>query len=353
MTQAHADFRARKHFDSLDGLRAVSIVAVVWHHCSDHARWLPMLQRGFLGVDLFFVISGFLITTLLLRERERTGAIALKAFYVRRFLRIFPPYYLMLALTCGYYVAVKHDREFAREALLSALYVSNLVEGHSILAITWSLSTEEQFYLLWPPVLRAGPRAAPWCMAAVVFASIAVACGAVPGVLALLGLAPGLMIVQSTLFPISLGVLVAHAAHDARGYAVLARVCGRSWSSAAFALLLCALINIPHADIQGLHRLAIQTCAAAWVVACVLPARHALHGALGLRALVRLGTLSYGVYLYHMVCRHVASKLLDRADLHWDVALFLLCMAATWGVAEVSYRAFEAPLLRMKTRLGG
>src|SRR5512138_2233009 len=162
-SDAHARFLQTRTFGSLDGLRAIAILVVVWHHAtSGEPRW-PIAGRGFLGVDLFFVISGFLIVTLLLRERRRSGGISLKDFYVRRFLRIFPPYYLMLAvvgakafLSPGNRSAsVSHDLPYA------LLYVSNLVPMQSMLAITWSLSVEEQFYLVVPALQRFARRALP------------------------------------------------------------------------------------------------------------------------------------------------------------------------------------------------
>ena len=74
--RSHAAFLARRNFRSLDGLRCLAIVTVVWHHAHGGYAALPATRHGFLGVDLFFVISGFLITTLLMRERARTGAIS-------------------------------------------------------------------------------------------------------------------------------------------------------------------------------------------------------------------------------------------------------------------------------------
>ena len=149
---AYAVYQETKVFGSLDGLRAVAILAVLWHHSARPAPGALLATRGFLGVDLFFVISGFLITTLLLRERQRSGAISLRRFYLRRFLRIFPAYYLTLALVAATVLLKRgsasldtvHDLPYA------FFYLSNLVTMTSLLAITWSLSTEEQFYLIVP-----------------------------------------------------------------------------------------------------------------------------------------------------------------------------------------------------------
>ncbi|WP_174280143.1 acyltransferase family protein [Sphingomonas bacterium] len=121
-------FRRRKHFDGLNGLRALAILAVIWHHC--YTGRVVALGRGFLGVDLFFVLSGFLIMTLLLRERAATGRLSLPRFWVRRALRLFPPYYLLLAITAG--AALLHPAGTAARGFFTTLptdlvYLSNWV----------------------------------------------------------------------------------------------------------------------------------------------------------------------------------------------------------------------------------
>ncbi len=140
----------------LDGIRAMAVIGVVWHHAHPGFGALPMSRNGFLGVDAFFVLSGFLITVLLLREQAAHGSISLRQFYVRRALRIFPLYYAVLALLALYFLTVKHSTQ--GQAFLQALpyhltFLSNWVPVDSLMAITWSLSSEEQFYLLWPPLL--------------------------------------------------------------------------------------------------------------------------------------------------------------------------------------------------------
>jgi len=94
---AHARYLETSHFASLDGLRFLSIVPVVWHHSTPRPLE-GILGRGPLGVDLFFAISGFLITTLMIREQSRTGRLAVGRFYARPSLRIFPLYYVVLSL---------------------------------------------------------------------------------------------------------------------------------------------------------------------------------------------------------------------------------------------------------------
>jgi peptidoglycan/LPS O-acetylase OafA/YrhL len=97
-------YRRRPEFLSLDGLRCLSILAVVWHHSLTAPASGRLLNLGFLGVDLFFVISGFLIVTLLLRERFLSGTISLEKFYLRRTLRIFPLYYGLILSMAGIYL---------------------------------------------------------------------------------------------------------------------------------------------------------------------------------------------------------------------------------------------------------
>jgi peptidoglycan/LPS O-acetylase OafA/YrhL len=97
LSATHRIFLSRGYFPLLDGLRCLSIVAVVWFHAAG-GTFTGILSRGNQGVSLFFVISGFLITTILLREQSTTGDISLQRFYLRRTFRIFPLYYAMLAL---------------------------------------------------------------------------------------------------------------------------------------------------------------------------------------------------------------------------------------------------------------
>jgi peptidoglycan/LPS O-acetylase OafA/YrhL len=154
----HGIYLARRRFSALDGMRCIAILAVIWHHSVRPSQFM-LLNRGFLGVDLFFVISGFLIVTLLLREQQAHGGINLRNFYIRRALRIFPPYYAILAILAIVYGFGKPDDSSSGTffALLPIylFYVSNWsLSQATTLGITWSLATEEQFYLIWPPIQK-------------------------------------------------------------------------------------------------------------------------------------------------------------------------------------------------------
>lgn len=139
-----------KYIPALDGLRALAVALVVGYHLG-----LPL--PGGEGVLIFFVISGFLITWLLLSEFERSGAISLRRFYARRALRIFPAFYAFwFAATCV--SVLRHKPVDWSRALASATYVMNYYQaffGHEATGYshTWSLAVEEQFYLIWPVIV--------------------------------------------------------------------------------------------------------------------------------------------------------------------------------------------------------
>jgi peptidoglycan/LPS O-acetylase OafA/YrhL len=150
----------------IDGLRGVAILLVIYHHlrisCGMAALpWFPF--DGLLGVCLFFVISGYLITTILLREFAETQTISLPRFYGRRSVRIFPAFYVFIScmiLARGFGLV-----EFQNGGLLaSVFYYRNLVAASdTVLQHTWSLAVEEQFYLVWPFCLTWSPRRFwPW-----------------------------------------------------------------------------------------------------------------------------------------------------------------------------------------------
>src|SRR5215210_240487 len=147
--QLLTDFKSTRGFNALQQLRTISVLLVLAYHMQD-PLWGPL--RGFLGVTVFFVISGFLITTLLLREEARTGSVSLKRFYIRRVFRILPIYYLTFLLFAVLILGLGLGSEVDRFEDALPYFVSYQNEfapaapfGHS-----WSLAIEEKYYLAWP-----------------------------------------------------------------------------------------------------------------------------------------------------------------------------------------------------------
>jgi peptidoglycan/LPS O-acetylase OafA/YrhL len=163
MTETQTESIQRpRHIPSLDGLRALSVLLViVLHTLLRHALYkfipfpLRLLGNGALGVFIFFIISGYLITTLLLREQHKTGAISLRSFYLRRAFRILPPLYAYV-LFLAVLGATRHLPGMNRHEFIVALTLTRNYARHVDLWAMehlWSLCIEEQFYVLWPATL--------------------------------------------------------------------------------------------------------------------------------------------------------------------------------------------------------
>ncbi|MGC4043525.1 MAG: acyltransferase [Armatimonas sp.] len=153
---ARAAWVTRGRIPYLDGFRALAIVSVVLSHLRPQLPYpnvtIPVIANGHIGVTLFFVISGFLITLLLLREHERSGTVSIKNFYIRRVFRIFPAYFFYLGiffvLQLLRYIHIE-SKYWIASLFYAMCYMPNLNSAWEI-AHTWSLSVEEHFYFLWP-----------------------------------------------------------------------------------------------------------------------------------------------------------------------------------------------------------
>lgn len=337
----------------LNGIRALSVVAVVWHHSHPGYVGLPISRNGFLGVDVFFVLSGFLITTLLLDELHASGTISLRSFYIRRSLRIFPLYYLILALLYFYFIrsgsAASNAAEFMHEFPWHVSYTSNWVQMKSLMAISWSLSTEEQFYLVWPPLLVLFGKRSLWLLIAFLIVNQAVNFGALDGILKTAGIPfESLSILQITFTPILLGVLLGFAIkiHAVKQFIKLLP----KWTTWFACIISLALANVS-GDLRGWPRLSFHLVISAIIAMVALRPQSRLVRALEWRPLVYIGAVSYGVYLLHKLVLHVVSRSLSAASIDAPVPLFVLTLLGTVGLASLSYRYFEAPILSLKARL--
>ncbi len=343
--EAFAAYRATQRFSCLDGLRFVFIMAVLWHHAPVHTALAdPALiwGRGFLGVDFFFVLSGFLITTLLLREETRKGRFSLRGFYWRRLLRIVPVYFFVVTLVATYYIWVKGETQHAALLPFYYLFLSNfLVSDIPLLSPTWSLAVEEQYYLLWPLLLLLVPRR--WILP-VLGVLIAVNVAGILGVFAPLGLVPvemgmlRLALPNATYAPILIGSAVALVLHDRRGFARAWPALGaRAAPPLAFAVLV-AIIALAPPDLRGWPNLVIHLAMAACLVTLVIRDRNVMTPLLALRPLARIGEISYGLYLYHLIALAIVMKVLPDLS---PTAVFAAYSLLAIMIAELSDRTLE------------
>lgn len=348
---SHRAFLRNRYFDALDGLRCLSIVAVIWHHAGGHAGGL--LGRGHKGVELFFAISGFLITTLLLREQDAAGQVSLRGFYIRRTLRIFPLYYAVLFAYAALVAVVERDSaagaQFWRNLPAFLTYTSNwfvdLGSGARVIFyFAWSLATEEQFYLVWPWVVRfAGRWYVPVLFMAGLFgvdqaAEWATAAGALDG------RALPVRMVTSIATPICLGSLAAYLLHRPGGFRWVHPIVGQRWSPLAALVLMGVALGFEDTPPLLLHLSMVYL-----VVSCCVRSDHLLRGLFANPIARHGGTISYGMYLLHMLAMNAARRIAPGAP---DVVIFVLALALSITVATVSYRVFERPFLRLKERFG-
>ncbi|OJY22312.1 MAG: hypothetical protein BGO98_37650 [Myxococcales bacterium 68-20] len=338
----------RPWYPSLDGLRCLAILPIVWHH-STPRQLDGLLGRGPLGVDLFFVVSGFLITSLLLHERRAAGGVALGRFWARRSLRIFPLYYLVLGAFVVHALFLRVPGpardHFLRNLPFYATYTSNwfthgAVDHPIVFAFAWSLAAEEQFYLVWPPVLRwlrgtLGPALAMLTL-------VALDQAAERGWLApYLDEGLALRMMRSIATPIGLGALLALAA-DAPITAPLVRaVLVRRWSS------LVALALVFAAATLAWPLLPTHLTMTALVGACALRRDHVLAPLFENRVVGHIGTVSYGIYLLNVPVVAACKRLVGEES---TVLLFAVSTVASVAVATATYRWVERPFLGLRDR---
>jgi peptidoglycan/LPS O-acetylase OafA/YrhL len=303
---------------------------------------------------MFFVLSGFLITTLLLRERDRHGDISLRQFYMRRVLRIFPLYYgILLALTLGLiFVAPNGEtaKTFFKELPFYLTGTSNWIQTSTLMAVAWSLATEQQFYTVYPPIEKRVKGLLP--KLAIIFGVILVNqlinFGLLDQQLANLGLnRQHLEILQATFTPICFGVLLAHVLYLEKGFRAVAQCLHFTWMPIALGLAIILVCSVP-GDISGWPRLSVQVLMTLLLASCVIREDHILSGVLRFAPVRRMGVISYGMYLLHPFMLAIATVVLKKLGSNSSFALFWLCLTLTVIVSEISFRFYEQPFLKLK-----
>jgi peptidoglycan/LPS O-acetylase OafA/YrhL len=342
----------------LDALRAFAVFAVfVVHFVREEGAVRSMLPWGALGVQLFFVLSGFLITRILLgarSEKEGNRGGILRRFYCRRFLRLFPPYYLYLAFAA---IALPYSRQYL---VIFMVYGQNFlfalrpeVFSH-VMAHFWTLAVEEQFYLIWPWLVLFLPR--KWLVGAI---SVCVTAAPIGRGIALACHATSHQVNMMMPFHFDtlgmgalLAVLSAYGSGEGRSAGRLMN-CGL-WIGLP---LLCASVVAERFDIARGIQLVVGEGAAGlafvWLVGRASEGFGGIAGkVLAWTPLLYLGRISYGLYVYHFnvpgMMRDVVMPRLHLSLPSSDWVRYVIFSAVTVGVASASWYAIERPVNRLK-----
>jgi peptidoglycan/LPS O-acetylase OafA/YrhL len=348
----YARFIGTQHLPGLDGLRCLAILPVLWHHATP--RLLPgVLGKGAVGVDLFFALSGFLITTLLLRERRENGVIKLGAFYARRSLRIFPLYYVVLAFYALRALQTQVGSEVARHFLhglpFHATYTANWFLDYAVphpvmFAFSWSLCVEEQFYWIWPGLVALLPNRA--ILAALMGGAVMIDAAAEHAWFGawLPAGSLGLRMLTSFATPIGCGSIVALMLDSPRSFAWGNRLLGFRLAAPLLLLLSVGWLLVP-----ATPYLSLSITLAALVGAVAIRPDNGLAWLLERAPLRRLGALSYALYLLHITALGLVRKILPQ--FHGSaLVVFALGLPLSVVFAQAAHLAVERPFLRLRSR---
>ena len=340
---------AARHVPELDGIRGIAIIAVLIHH----QLTTLSLNGGFLGVDLFFVLSGFLITGLLLSEFEQTGSISIKKFYMRRVLRLGPALgiYLISCLVVAYYTQLIDVQRQLKLIVIALVYSTNwrMAFGWDPVldttAIIWSLSIEEQFYLAWPLLLFA-------CLALKVKRKFIV--------LGLLMVIVAIAVHRNVLLSAGADFKRLYYGTDTRADALLVgcwtalapfhrfkkHLIFKAAGFIAALLLLFLVAKVSFTDVwlyRGGFTLIAVLCGCLIVVAANSPPR-VLSAVLQWFPLRWFGRISYGLYLWHWLVIQTTSLYFFGFWEPWAK------LALAVGIAAASFYLVERRVNRLKTR---
>jgi len=338
-----------KHIQQLDGLRAFSVLGVILYHLG-----VPGFGMGWLGVSFFFVLSGFLITRILIESKESNNFFS--NFYIRRSLRIFPLYYLYIFIVFIY--CLYFDVQGVNNWLYYVFYLQNYTMAWNGFAYvpgqefghTWSLAVEEQFYLLWPLVVFLCNRNL------IIISAIMLSCVAIASrfylaeYTSIVSFAP----LFSTMDTLLIGAIIAVISVNKRAMKIFScalLAVGLFWfiSVVKFGVLIYGWHKGIEAANQSLYlSSSILFAGVIGVIASgVVKAKF-----LTIAPLIYLGKISYGLYLWHPFAIQVVDSLQYRGHLLWITGPMVLAskLALTIAISALSFKFFELPFLRMKDR---
>jgi peptidoglycan/LPS O-acetylase OafA/YrhL len=335
---------------SLDGLRAVAVALVVVYHAT-----FGRLPGGWVGVDLFFALSGYLITGILTAELTRLGTIRFGRFYIRRALRLGPGLVAAVLLAGVLWPVTRYGNpapKWPGAALASLLYAANLVDSKSMgsLAHFWSLAVEEHFYLIWPPLLFAA-----WRISGRRSTVLLAFAGMVAVATFRAANGPVWLGFNEYSFTLSRADELLAGAAAAMIFPPTSPGAGQGWAGSASVVGLLALPLVVHwvrleKHLFGFAEYSIIAIACAGVVVSVSRAGREV-AFLRMPSAVWIGRRSYGIYLYHLPVFCAVDVLRIKGSFASSVCITLFKVVITLAIAALSYRFLELPFLRLKERL--
>lgn len=348
---SRATWVTRGRIPYLDGFRALAATAVVIEHMTPHlpasVSKIPVLMTGHMGVTLFFVISGFLITLLMIREKERSGTVSIKNFYIRRVFRIFPAYFFYLSVMFALQL-LGYIHYASKYWIAAGLYTTSYMPHFNTareLSHTWSLSVEEHFYFIWPMVFLClgAPRALKLLLGYVL---------CIPllryGIWHFFGNIIDVDFASiSQMGSIATGCLLAFIANRSAFTQVLDRI--QKFPTLFFALGIVALYLNNFLARSGKYSILfcdpVSAVCFGLILLSVLSMKTELAGIrrfLDWKPVVSIGVMSYSIYLWQQP--FTAFGVFTHLP-HWSLHFVLIALAATF-----SYWCIETPFLRIKDK---
>ncbi|MDA1313422.1 MAG: acyltransferase [Acidobacteria bacterium] len=345
---SYDQYRAAKRFRGLDGLCALSVIIVISAHI--HMTEQPFLWlAGSGGVAVFFVLSGFLITTLALREEQDSGSLNLRAFYIRRSLRIFPAYYYVLGITALLAYGATDPGHAARwnAAMPYYLLYFNEFAPTANFFHSWSLGLEEKFYLLWPFIAFVGLKARrQWRF---------ILAAAVALFLLVRPLGRFFFLVGDYGY-IAIGCLLALCLHERRFYDRLSLLARPGWSWLVVTAFVVTHFAVSHRRVES-NPIAdfSYALAIALLLTSVVTGNPRCSRPLDWGWLRFVGVRAYGIYLVHLLCVGVAQAVfIEGSGKDWVAwGAYLTSTLLSVACAAALYQFVEKPLIKYGRKRSG
>jgi peptidoglycan/LPS O-acetylase OafA/YrhL len=338
-----ADYQASTFRPGFDGLRAIGFLLVVTAHVP--AVWPFAWLQGWTAVWIFFAISGYLVTMLLIREERKTDTIAYGPFLIRRFFRIVPSYAAVLAL---YWIVLASlpplagdYQTFRQELPYHLTLMTEFIDSpvFSVFIHAWAVGVETKFYVLFPPIMFLLIRNDGWRFAATLAAAVVLTATA--------PLLPSaqLSFVANAWCAILAGALLAQILEWPRGFAAVAALT-RVPAAVPLAFVVALFVMLRYVEV-----LPAVTAVATYLVAHITMRDSALRRLLGYGPLVYLGKRSYGAYLLHVLAIHLGYLLFGSTTIVAGLLTAAFALAVTIPAAELLYRVVEQPGMTLARRL--